>query len=64
MEKLVSNFQLVMALRRDNSYIVDFGDGVAGLYVTGLRNAHGTPLAAKGTRAELEALVRENGGGS
>lgn len=34
-----------------------------GLYVTGLVNDFGTPLAARGTRAELEEFVNQHRGG-
>lgn len=36
-------------------------DGECGLYVRDLWNAFGTPLAARGTRAELEELVQATG---
>lgn len=43
--------------------VVSFnGDDDCGLYVSRLVNDFGTPLAARGTRAELEAFVIERGG--
>lgn len=43
--------------------VVSFnGDDDCGLYVSRLVNDFGTPLAARGTRAELEAFVAERGG--
>ena len=39
-------------------YDHDDEQGECGLYVRHLWNGFGTPLAARGTRAELEALVR------
>jgi hypothetical protein len=60
MQKLVSQFQLMMACQsRQAKRIVDFSDKEAGLYISGHRNNFGTTLMARGPRAELEALVND-----
>jgi len=39
--------------------LVDFGSGECGLYLRGFANDFGTPLALRGPRPEVEALVAE-----
>lgn len=58
MQKLVSQFQLMMALQSGRDInVIDLSNEEAGLYVSGSRNNFGTTLVARGTRSELETLV-------
>jgi hypothetical protein len=55
--KLVSQFQLMMALQEGGGTVVRLGDGDDyGLYGRRVRNSFGTSLLARGSREELEAL--------
>lgn len=40
--------------------IVSFGDGEVGLYISGLVNQIGTPLACRGSRNEIESFVAKH----
>lgn len=56
-QKLVSRFQLLMALQRGYD-IVQNGDECL-VYARGARNDFGTPLVLRGNRGEVEAYIAE-----
>lgn len=59
MVKHATNFEMVMSA--GSGYIVRFGPDDYGLYGRRYRNRFGTPLMARGTEAEMQALY-DNGG--
>lgn len=64
MVKYATHFELVMGLRPDRFYVVDYKDGTKGVYLnryTGFRNQFGTGLAVRGSRGEVELLLRDHG---
>lgn len=56
--KHASRFEIMMGLQRGYT-VIEFSDRECGLYISGLVNDFDTPLAARGPRCEIEALVAE-----
>jgi hypothetical protein len=60
MKTYVSHFQLLMAAKRGHT-VARLGPDDYAIYMHGVRNSFGTPLAARGTETEMLELLRTLG---